>query len=206
MPSIHVECLPVGGSFETNCYLVENAETGEVIVADAGADAQAIIQAVGLRRPVAVLATHGHFDHIAAVDEVCAHFQIPLYMHEADIPKLLSAQLNESATFGYSLAVQTSAIPLTDEQHLSLAGLDITVLHTPGHSAGSCCFLLPDHQGVLCGDTLFLGGYGRTDFSDGNFGQLKNSLRRLLRITPKIPAYPGHGSATHAGRDQAEKL
>jgi len=77
------------------------------------------------------------------------------------------------------------------------------VLHTPGHSAGSVCYLLPENAGLLCGDTLFNGGYGRYDFADGDFTALKNSLRRILYLHPRIPAYPGHGASTFAGRDEA---
>lgn len=199
--NIHVETLPVGDEFKTNCYLLENTDTMELIIIDPGADAELIINAVGNRIPVAVLITHGHFDHISAADTVCGQYAIPLYIHELDASKLMDAKMNESIAFG-SVPVTVDIKPetLIDGQVLTLAGMEITVLHTPGHSKGGVCYLLPEDQGIFCGDTLFSGGYGRYDFGDGNFSELKQSLRRLMNLHPKILAYPGHGPTTFAGK------
>ena len=98
MATIKIEKLYVG-PHPTNCYFVENVETRELIIVDAGAEPERIIQAVGGMKPVAVLATHGHYDHFAAVDEVCGHFNIPLYLHEEDIPKLKDPIANGSHLF-----------------------------------------------------------------------------------------------------------
>ena len=199
--NIHVETLPVGDEFKTNCYLLENTDTKELIIIDPGADAELIINAVGNRTPVAVLITHGHFDHISAADTVCGQYSIPLYIHELDASKLTDAKMNESIAFG-SVPVTVDIKPetLIDGQVLTLAGMEITVLHTPGHSKGGVCYLLPEDHGIFCGDTLFSGGYGRYDFGDGNFSELKQSLRRLMNLHPKILAYPGHGPTTFAGK------
>jgi len=199
MPIARIQTLPVG-NYQTNCYLVENPDTRELIIVDPGAEAERIIRAVGGRKPAAALATHGHFDHFGAADAVCDHFVIPLYVHAEDVPKLTDAATNGSRLFESALILHTPAVPLTDGQKLRLAGMTITVMHTPGHSRGSCCFLLPDDQGILCGDTLFHGGYGRTDIADGNFEDLKRSFRRLFFQIPKQAAYPGHGPQTVAGR------
>ena len=198
--SIRVETLHVG-EYSMNCYLVENTDTREVVLVDPGADGRRIIADVGSRKPVAVLLTHGHYDHIGAVDTVCSHYGIPVYIHSADVPKLTNPALSVGAEFGYDTRVSTAPTPITDNQVLTLGGMRITVLHTPGHSKGSVCYLLPDNAGLLCGDTLFDGGYGRYDFADGDFGELKNSLRRILYMHPRMVAYPGHGGATFAGRD-----
>lgn len=198
--AIRVGTLPVG-SFPMNCYLVENTQTGGVVIADPGADGARIIQAVGARKPAAVLLTHGHWDHFGAADAVCEHFGVPLYIHAADAPKLTDPRQSVGTEFGDDTRVRTKPTLLTDGQTLRLAGMDIRVLHTPGHSKGSVCYLLPENAGLLCGDTLFDGGYGRYDFPDGDFAELKNSLRRILYMTPRMPAYPGHGGPTFAGRD-----
>ncbi|MEG0639627.1 MAG: MBL fold metallo-hydrolase [Clostridia bacterium] len=200
MPFVNVECVQVG-EIQTNCYLVENTETHELLIVDPGAQGETIQKQVGSRRPVAVLLTHGHFDHIAAADVVCEHYGIPLYIHEADAEKLLNPEKNVSLLFGGHVAVHTLPIKLHGGEQLLLGGLCLTVLHTPGHSKGGCCFLLPDGQGVLCGDTLFAAGYGRTDFADGNFTELKQSLKMLFALTPKQPAYPGHGEQGMTGRN-----
>ncbi|MCE5342928.1 MAG: MBL fold metallo-hydrolase [Eubacteriales bacterium] len=198
---VRVETLHVG-EFAMNCYLVENTDTHQVVIVDPGSDARRIIAAVGERKPAAVLLTHGHYDHIGAVDALCEHFGIPVYIHIADIPKLTDPVLNVASAFGYDVCVRTKPTPVADNQILTLAGMAITVLHTPGHSKGSVCYLLPHNAGLLCGDTLFNGGYGRYDFADGNFSELKNSLRRLLYMQPRVKAYPGHGGTTVAGRDE----
>lgn len=198
--SIRVETLHVGEYF-MNCYLVENTDTREVVIVDPGADGNRIIVAVGNRKPVAVLLTHGHYDHIGAADEVCRHYHVPMYIHASDVPKLTNPALSVGAEFGYDTHISTPPTTVSDNQVLSLAGMKISVLHTPGHSKGSACYLLPDNAGLLCGDTLFDGGYGRYDFADGDFGELKNSLRRILYMHPRVKAYPGHGGTTFAGRD-----
>lgn len=204
MPNIHVERVVVGQVFAMNCYLVDNMDTGELFIVDPGAQAERIICAVGSRNPVAVLLTHAHYDHIAAADDVCRHFSIPLYLHRMDVPKLTDPMQNISGLLGRPIYVNTPAALLEDEQRLDLAGMEVVVWHTPGHSAGSCCFLLPEGQGVLCGDTLFDGGYGRTDFEDGNFELLKASLRRLMCLSPRQIAYPGHEGTTFTGKDEPE--
>ena len=198
--AIQVKTLLVG-EYQMNCYIVENTATGGCVIVDPGADGQRIIDFVAGLTPAAVLLTHGHYDHIGAVDEVCAHFGIPVYIHAADADKLTNPVRSIATTFGYTTYVKTPPLTLADNQHLRLAGMDITVLHTPGHSKGSVCYLLPAGAGLLCGDTLFDGGYGRYDFPDGDFAALKNSLRRILYMHPRVVAYPGHGGTTFAGRD-----
>lgn len=201
MVPIRVEQMAVG-PLGTNCYIVVNERTGECIIADPGGDAQRIMAQVGDRKPCAVLLTHAHWDHIGAVDELCAHYGVPLYVHRADAPKLQDMGANVATLFGVRVAVLTQPDMLVGGETLRLGGMDIGVLHTPGHSAGSVCYLLPRAQGVLTGDTLFAHGYGRTDFPDGSFMQLKESLRALFHLSPKQSAYPGHGETGVVGRDE----
>ncbi|HPJ03667.1 MAG TPA: MBL fold metallo-hydrolase [Candidatus Limiplasma sp.] len=198
---VNVETIHVGGEYKTNCYLLENTETKELILIDPGSQAELILEAIGERTPVAVLITHGHFDHFSAVDEICGRYDIPMYIHALDAPKLTDARMNESITFGFHVTVKTKPNILADGQTITLGGVAFTVLHTPGHSKGGVCYLLPENQGIFCGDTLFLGGYGRFDFGDGNFSELKQSLRKLINLHPKMIAYPGHGETTFAGKD-----
>lgn len=205
MSRIQIESMAVG-PVSANCYLVENTATQECLVVDPGAEAQRIIRRVGNRRPVAVLLTHGHFDHIGAVDALCAHYRIPLLMHREDAPKLADPRQNVSAFFGEPMTISTPVQQLlVGGESLELAGIRIEVLHTPGHSAGSVCYLLPDVPCVLTGDTLFAHGYGRTDFEDGDFMQLRMSLRELFHLTPKMMTYPGHDLPGVTGRDPVEE-
>lgn len=200
---LQVERLTVG-DMQMNCYIVSEPESNEAVIVDPGAEAGRIAAALGARKPVAVLLTHGHFDHMGAADELCERYGIPLYVHEADADKLKDPLLNVSELFGRRLVVRAEPRLLTDGQRIKVGCEELTVLHTPGHSNGSCCFMLPHNAGVLCGDTLFNGGYGRTDFEDGDLVKLKNSLRVLLLHIPKMPAYPGHGDMAVAGRNEAD--
>ena len=192
------------GMLQCNCYILAARAGSDAIIVDPGQRAMGRIREIldeNRLTPAAVLLTHGHYDHIGAVDAVCGHFGIPLYIHAGDAPKLTDPARSVAKTFGYDTVVATRPELLADGQVLTLAGMRITVLHTPGHSRGSVCYLLPDNAGLLCGDTLFDGGYGRYDFEDGDFSALKNSLRRILYMHPRMVAYPGHGGATFAGRD-----
>lgn len=199
MPKISVERLIVG-ELAVNCYLVENTESHECFIVDPGADAQRIMDAVGERRACAVLLTHGHYDHIGALDEICAHYQIPAYIHSGDAAKLADPMGNVSAVFGDPVSQSTVPVAV-EEGMLTLADIEMQVLSTPGHSNGSICCILPDAQGILTGDTFFAHGYGRTDFADGDFAKMHQSLRRLFRLTPRMIAYPGHDVTGILGRD-----
>lgn len=196
---VKVETVKVG-TMDENCYLVVNPETDQLLIVDPGDDPEIIIRAVGERKPAAVLLTHGHFDHIGGMDEVCAHFGIPAYIHELEVEKLTDPVKNESHSMDRDVVASTVPQLVTDGQELELGGVRVTVMHTPGHSKGSCCYMVEKDQCLFTGDTLFLGGYGRTDFWDGNFKDLKQSLRKLLFLEPKVLAYPGHGAPTFAGR------
>lgn len=200
MPQVRVETLTVG-PVQTNCYLIENPETGDVIVIDPGDEGAKIIRAIGERPVAAVLLTHGHFDHIGALDDICGYFGASAYIHEADAGKLSDPVANESVGFGQRVAVATLPQTLQNGQVLTLGGMKVELLHTPGHSRGSSCYLVEGDQCIFCGDTLFDGGYGRYDFADSSFAQLKASLRTLIHLHPKRIAYPGHGGTTFAGRD-----
>lgn len=204
MQEIRIECVPVG-EIGANCYIVENAASGECVLVDPGAEAEKIIRRVGARIPQAVLLTHGHFDHIGAADEVCARFHAPLYVHEKDAPKLTDPAGNVSALFGLPMTVSTVPEILHDGDVLDAAGMRIEVMHTPGHSAGSVCYRLPDNRGLLTGDTMFAHGYGRTDFSDGSFEEICQSLRMLLKLTPQVTTYPGHEGPGLTGRSKTEE-
>lgn len=208
-PAVSVEIVHVG-PYQMNCYLVYNAETGETLVVDPGAESEKIVAALGERKPAAVLLTHAHYDHFGAADALCERYGAPLYVHEDDAPKLTDPALNGSTlepdTAGLVVSVRTRPTLLRgDDAPLELAGLPLRVLHTPGHTSGSVCFLLPGGAGVLCGDTLFAHGYGRYDLPTGDFHALKQSLRRLISLRPRMVAYPGHEGAGLVGTDGGDR-
>lgn len=184
------------GPLEANCYLLAPEGGGECVIVDPGEEAAEPLEAAltehGLT-PVAMLATHGHPDHVASVGEVGARHGIPLYLHEADRP-LLGQDAGQR---------KDGIVPLVDGP-LRLAGLEITVSGTPGHTAGSVVFGLTAAEGgriVLTGDSLFAGSIGR---SSGDGGELVRSLgANVMTLPDDTVVLPGHGPATTIGRERA---
>ena len=173
----------------TNTNLV--SENGRGILIDVGIDGEDLYlyplkEGITLE---AVLLTHGHFDHANG----CAELQqkgIKIYIHEADAEKLYTYK-GMAAFAGVKLNAFKADEFVEDGETLSLMGKKINVLHTPGHSKGSVCYVIDDS--VFCGDTLFCGSYGRYDFYDGDLNELKNSAKKIFSLNGDYKLYPGHG-------------
>jgi len=184
------------GPLEANCYLLAPGDGGECVIVDPGEDVaeplESALAAHGLT-PVAMLATHGHPDHVASAAEVGALHGIPLHLHEAD-RSLLGRDAGER---------KDGIVPLADGP-LRLAGLEITVSRTPGHTAGSVVFGLTSAEGgriVLTGDSLFAGSIGR---SSGEGDELVRSLgAKVMTLPDDTVVLPGHGPATTIGQERA---
>lgn len=188
--------LPVCG---TNCYLLVNEDTSQCIIIDPGSAATKIIAAIEQRgyKPVAILLTHGHFDHAGEASLVAKHFNINIYACEKEKDTLEDASLNLSTAFTGSPASYSADIYLKEQEEVDLATFHIRCLLTPGHTAGGCCYFL-GYQGIcFTGDTLFAGSVGRTDFPGGSMSQIVSSIReQLLTLPEDTICYPGHGEAT----------
>lgn len=188
----------VVGPVQTNCYFAGNTETKEALVIDPGANAQQLIRRLREEEwvPVAVLLTHGHFDHATGAEEVAGEFGVPIYAYETEKETLESAELNASWMLGRSLVFHAD-VYVKDEQELDLAGFHIRVLHTPGHTVGGCCYYLPYEDVVFSGDTLFCESVGRTDFPKGSMSDIVRSIHEKLLVLPdQTIVYPGHNDAT----------
>ena len=186
------------GLFEVNCIFLQNETTNETIIIDPGADAdriQAHLRKIGMKS-VACLLTHGHMDHISAVAAVADTFDIPVYLHPDDAKWAFTPQNQMLPYYGMPQKPAKQTLPLADNQKLSLAGLNIEVLHTPGHSPGSVCFLLKEENILISGDTLFKDSAGRTDLPGGNGHTLARSLKRIASLPGNPAIYPGHGPDT----------
>ena len=182
----------VVGDWSTNCYILSRDENArEAVVIDPAGDAEEILAALGARQAAGVLLTHGHFDHTHALSAFAGK---PIYIHPADAVMLTDANESAGAQFG-DTAPRPEATDLVQEgSRISLAGLDFTVLHLPGHTPGSVAYQTEDT--LFTGDTLFRHAFGRTDLPGGSFSQLRASLRRLFRMEGDYQVCPGHGVTT----------
>jgi glyoxylase-like metal-dependent hydrolase (beta-lactamase superfamily II) len=188
-------------SFETNCWLIGADGTEDAVVVDPGFSPEIVhrmLETAG-RRPVAVLATHGHFDHVGSAATFCGD-ELPFYVHEADALALV-----DPAAWGSSRA--TPPVPVKDVRtvvdgdELAFAGFSIRVLHTPGHTPGSVCYRTDGW--VLSGDLVFAGTIGRSDFPNSSPDDMRRSLRRFLELSDPTEVYPGHGPKTTVARERA---
>ncbi len=200
---MHIKSL-VLSSFMTNCYLVYNEETKQVIIVDPASSTGRIsekIQELDLE-PVAILLTHGHGDHIGAVNDLKELYKIKVYAHKEELDVLEDPEVNLSIMLGDCISVYPDVL-FEDSQILNIAGFDIKVIHTPGHTKGSSCFLFENEGVLISGDTMFYGSYGRTDFPTGSTSQLMRSIReKLLVLDPKTVVYSGHGTETTIGDEK----
>lgn len=201
-PEINIKRV-VLGMVSTNCYIISNEETKEAILIDPASNPKELMKELeqeGLKA-VALMVTHGHFDHILAINELKEALHVPLYAHEAEATLLQSADLNCSTMFGVPGGYTTTAeYLLKDHEEVEIAGLRIQVLHTPGHTAGGCCYYFVDYGFVVTGDTLFCQSIGRTDLPTGDYSTLLNSIKTQLFTLPKeTKVFPGHDRDTSIG-------
>ncbi len=192
---------PVG----TNCYIVRNDDTDECFVTDPAACPPELVGHIrkeGLNVK-AVLLTHGHFDHIMGLDDFLKEFPVPVYAFSEEKPLLESAELNSSlGMFGRPYTF-SGAEYVSDGQILHIAGFEIRVIHTPGHTAGGCCYYIPAENVLISGDTLFRASVGRTDLPTGSMGDLVRSVREKLFVLPEeTKVYPGHMEETTIGYEK----
>ena len=213
--------------FDTNCWLIGAEGSDEALVVDPGFqpdEVHALLDRAG-KRPVAVLATHGHYDHIGSAGAFCGD-EIPFYIHEAD-----QLALTDAKTWGSGFPTPPAPVKdvrtVTDGDVLELGGFSVEILHTPGHTPGSICFkargvrggssqmsgtgsgstasVPPDREPdewLLSGDLVFRGAIGRYDFPNSSAADMERSLRRFLELDDPLPVYPGHGPDTTVGTER----
>lgn len=189
------------GSMGANCYLLACDETKKGVVIDPGEEAKQIerwVAEAGITVEY-ILLTHGHFDHIGAVGALKNVWGAKVAIHQADAKMLTDREI--LSYFGGAPSQGEPDEYLTDGQVIQVGKEKITVIATPGHTPGGVCFLTS--VGLICGDTLFAGSIGRTDFPGGSFPQLIHSITtKLLCLPDETPIYPGHMQPSTIGREK----
>ena len=153
-------------------------------------------------KPVAVLLTHGHFDHIMAAQAVKEKYNIPIYACRQEEEMLREPSVNMTAHYGRDCSITPDRF-LDDLDVFEVAGFSIQMIHTPGHTKGSCCYYLKDEDVLFSGDTVFYGSVGRTDFPGGSTAQIVRSLHKLVDSLPEeTEVFPGHDASTTIGYEK----
>jgi len=198
------------GPLGCNCHVLADETTREAVIIDPGDDAGQILDRVKDLKVKALLHTHCHFDHMTATRRVSEETGAEIWIHQAD-KALYDGLVQQYAAFGSLFGVGPGGVPiplpakkfLADGETIAFGRHRLKVLHTPGHTKGSCCFHLGDR--VFSGDTLFAGSVGRTDFPGGDFEEEARSIRsKLYVLDPDTEVFPGHGDPTRVGDEKAD--
>lgn len=186
------------GQLGTNCYLVEDG--GEVGIIDPGDAGDFIIRKITdlESKPVWIMATHGHFDHIMAASELALAYQIPFYIHPQD--EFLLSRAKESAEYFTGVSADPILVKpefLSEDKKISLGNINFEIIETPGHTPGGVCLYSQKGNILFCGDLVFFGGgVGRTDFKYSSEEDLHQSIEKILKLPEETVVYPGHGEKT----------
>lgn len=191
------------GQLQANCYILIDGKN--CIVIDPADEASFLLEEIQRRNLTlqALVATHGHFDHVMAAGEMQKSFNVALYIHAKDL--FLIERLNETAEYflGYNpYSLKSDHILFFDEGLLTIGSWLLDIIFTPGHTPGSCSFYLRDKNILFSGDTLFRRNIGRYDFSYSRKNDLKASLKKILLLPEKTIVHPGHGEDTTIGEEK----
>ena len=193
------------GPFAVNCYLFWDEASCDGVIIDPGDEAEQImseLEQFGVV-PRAILLTHGHGDHIAAVASLKDYYKIPLYIGFGDESMLEDPSLNISAYFDEPILAPRAEHLVKDEDLVVIGAIKLLVIATPGHTPGGVCYLDEEDGFLFCGDTLFAGSIGRTDLPGGDWETLRDSLlNRIMTLDDETVVHSGHGPDTTVGHER----
>lgn len=185
------------GSYMSNCYIVGSETTKEAAIIDPGAEFNKIDNKIAELelKPVMIILTHAHGDHIGAVRELVEKYNIPVYIHEYDAEALKDSEINFSKVLFRKDMTVNPDVMLKDGDKINVGELELEIIHTPGHTPGGISIKV--NNIMMTGDTLFNKSIGRTDFPGGSFEQIISSIKdKIFKYDDEIIVYPGHNSPT----------
>lgn len=175
-----------------NCYVVEDENNKVCAVIDPGDVIDELIDHINGLNVGYIMLTHGHFDHIGGVEKIKAITSAPVVIHNGDVEMLKDPMLNLSAHVGMDISLKPDIV-LNGGELIAVGEIAINVVHTPGHTPGSVCYVC---DGVMfSGDTIFAQSIGRTDFVGGDSKKIKDSIEMMIKLYPDVTLYPGHGES-----------
>jgi hydroxyacylglutathione hydrolase len=185
-----------GGVAATNCYLIADENSGQAVLFDAPNDTTDPLLEQAKKRNWQIIGlwlTHGHFDHVADHAVVTARFpQARVLIHRLDEPKLIEP-FSRFFPLPFVIPPRKADEYVIDGQPLKIGEMELSVIHTPGHSPGHVAYYFPRQNILVGGDLIMMNSVGRTDLPDSDFGQLQQSLRRVMKLPPSTRLLPGHG-------------
>lgn len=195
------------GDFMTNCYTVYNTKTRDAVMVDPAANARFLSNMLVNQQLncVAILLTHGHYDHIGALPELLelVGHKVPVYASEEEADVLNDPRKNLSAMLSGQMLTVKPDILLKDGEELELLGAKLRCFQVPGHTKGGMCYYLPENQMLFSGDTLFARSIGRSDFPTGDEAKLIQGIQdKLMCLPDETVVYPGHNERTTIGKER----
>lgn len=200
---LQVNALTVG-PIQANCYIISNPQNHDALIIDPGAEPTTLTSRIEEleAKPVAILLTHAHYDHIGAVDSLRDYYDIPVYLAAEEEEWLSSPNKNLSAMLGESVTARPAEYLFQPEEVVEIANFSFKVVATPGHSPGGVSFIFADDEFVVTGDALFAGSVGRTDLPGSEPKELIPNIRQKLFTLPgQFKIYPGHGESSTLARE-----
>ena len=195
----------VTGLLSNNVYLVINKNKNESFVVDPSYHADKIVEMIEESGTdlKGILITHGHFDHIMSVSDIKKKYNVPVWAGADEKEIISDAKTNMSRPMIRKPVSEEADNWVADGEIITVAGITVKCINTPGHTVGSVCWYIQDHDILLSGDTLFFTSHGRTDFPTGSPEQMENSLKNILfKLPDHTKVYPGHGEPTTIGHEK----